>query len=285
MKFEQLGIIAFFGVLVPGAYLTAFLMLGFACLLELGGIQGYAEIFAFMSQHSLLSSTAFLFISYLLGVVIRLFSVRIVDKASMLFLRFICRKKEEWLDDIFPYQQILGKRLDKEGMSPVTELIKSLNEKYGQDNNTSFFYYCKFFVEANNETLAKQIREDEALIRFLAGTVFALIISCFVGLSFSITFRVTHQSPFLQLLYASLTLVSLIILAGILGRFNGQRQREVRDVWMCLYLLLKGGIPNTLGISSNELQKRITLEMTQNTSFPGNSDNNQTHKSETLENP
>lgn len=269
MKFEQLGIIAFFGVLVPGAYLTAFFILAFACVLELFGIQGHGEIFLFMGQHSLLSSTAFLFISYLLGVVIRLFSVRVVDRISMWFLRVICRNKEIKDSDTFPYQQALEKRLDKEGMSLVTNLIKRLNQKYGFSGNTSFFNYCKFFVEANNETLAKQIREDEARTRFLAGTVFALIGSCIVEVPFSIIFFVTRQSPFFQL-YIGLTLVSLATLAGILGRFHRQRQIEVRNVWMCLYLLLNGAIPNALKIELAELEKRIAFEITQDTGSPDN---------------
>lgn len=254
MKFEQLGVIAFFGILIPGAYLTTFFILAFACILELSGLQGHAEIFSFMSQHSLLSSTAFFFVSYLFGVILRLLPApTIADKMS----NYIPGQKTK---DNFPYQETLLSDLEPLGMSQVTDLIADLNKKYGKEDNVEFFNYCKLIIEANNETIAKHIRQNEARVRFLAGTVFALIASCFVGLCFSFIFLFTPQFPFFQRLYIVLTLLSLVILVLILWRFKHPRKMEVQALWMSIYLLLKGGIPNSLGIEPSELMKRIAME-------------------------
>jgi hypothetical protein len=40
MQLERLGVVGFFGVFVPGAYLAAFVLLFLACLLELNASPG-----------------------------------------------------------------------------------------------------------------------------------------------------------------------------------------------------------------------------------------------------
>ena len=112
MKFEQLGVVAFFGILIPGSYLAVFILLAFACALEVGGISGHSEIFAFLNQNTILSSTAFLFVSYFLGVLVRLFAPGVVDRASTFYLSVICQNKAEWVYDIFPYQKTLSTTLN-----------------------------------------------------------------------------------------------------------------------------------------------------------------------------
>ena len=87
----------------------------------------------------LLFSTAFLFVSYLFGVVIRLFSVQFVDKVSMFFYR----KKEGRFDEPFPYQQRIETYFKDNGMTSVTDLMKKLNAEYSHQDR-SFFHYCKF---------------------------------------------------------------------------------------------------------------------------------------------
>lgn len=297
MQLERLGVIVFFGIIVPGAFLTASILLAFACLLEVNGIRGHAEIFSLISKSLVLSTTAFFFLSYLLGVVLRLFAPSKVDKSSAFFLDrtrnlkwklkalgkwFFSKRKQKWklkairkwffrakkavnhrnadhLDEDFPYLKGLESRLKKHGMGEVITFIEGLNKDYGKRDNTTFFTYCKLLIEANNENLAKHIQQSEAMVRFLSGTAFALLISAVLGAVFSLIFLRQHKTPFF-LSYACVSAVSLATLAGILWRFRYQRRREVMLVWVSLYLLLKGGIPNTLGSSSpDELTKRIRL--------------------------
>jgi hypothetical protein len=263
MQFERLGVIVFFGILVPGAYLTASLLLAFACVLELTGIHGHSEIFSFFSRNLALSASGFLFLSYLLGMVVRLFAPNAVDKLStyyLIFTRFRSRKEEknDWIYDVFPYQNSIARHMEKQGLSKVTTFIESLNREYGRLRNTTFFGYCKLIIEANNEAIARNIQQAEAMVRFLSGACLALIVSALLDLFFSVSFWFRDQVLFE--IYLGITLVSLLTLAGILGRFKHQRRREVLLVWEGIYLLLKGGIPNNLNISPNELRDRVSLE-------------------------
>jgi hypothetical protein len=274
MQLERLGVIVFFGMIVPGAFLTASILLAFACLLEVNGIRGHAEIFSFVGKNLVLTTTAFFFLSYLLGVVLRLFAPNVVDKASSFYLRFFRRKKKKdpknaWVFEPFPYKNSLASHMRKQGMAEVTAFIESLDKEYGNPGNTTFFAYCKLLIEANSDSLAKHIQQSEALVRFLSGTSLALIVSVVLGTTFSIIFGFQHKTLLLQL-YTGVSLVSLLTLAGILARFKFQRRREVLLLWNSVYLLLKGSIPNTLGISPSELTNRVRLSSSGESGFSEN---------------
>lgn len=266
MQLERLGVIVFFGVIVPGAFLTVSILLTFACLLEVKGIRGHAEIFSFISKNLVLSTTAFFFLSYLLGVVLRLFAPDVVDRASTLYLKLILREKGDWVSEPFPYRDGLALYMKDQGMTEVTAFIESLNKEYGESSNSTFIYYCKLLVEANNETLAKHIQQNEAMIRFLSGISLVLIISAGLGATFSFIFLFQHKTLLLRP-YAAISLVSLLTLLGILARFKFQRRREVAFLWSSVYLLLKGSISNTLGISPSEFTNRVRLNSSSESSL------------------
>ena len=50
MQSERLGVITFFGILIPGTYLVGILLLAAASVLELSNIHGHVRIFEFMSK-------------------------------------------------------------------------------------------------------------------------------------------------------------------------------------------------------------------------------------------
>jgi len=266
VQLERLGVIIFFGMIVPGAFLTASILLAFACLFEATGIRGHAEIFSFIGKNLVLSTTAFFFLSYLLGVVLRLFAPNLIDNASTVYLKIILRKNDLWVSEPFPYKKSLASHMEKQGMAKITAFIEGLNGEYGNPGNATFFGYCKLLIEANSENLAKHIQQSEALVRFLSGISLALIVSTVLGVTFSLIFWYQHKTPFL-LPYAGLTIVSLMTLGGILARFKYQRRREVMLLWNSMYLLLKGGIPNTLGISPSELTNRVRLNSSIESTF------------------
>lgn len=83
--------------------------------------------------------------------------------------------RPDWVVEWFPYEASVRSALQKDGMQPVTDLVAELNESYGTRNNNRFFGLCKLLIEAHSEPLAKQVRQGEALVRFLSGTCVALI--------------------------------------------------------------------------------------------------------------
>jgi hypothetical protein len=239
MHSERVGIITFFGILIPGSYLLAIIVLVVASTLEAFGLGGHASVFEFASANVALSAAVFLFASYLLGMVVRLFAPRVVDELSKWYFVHLRRKRNGWVADVFPYRRSLTSWFAKGGMAKIPALLQRVNPHYGDDNNTLFFNYCKWFVDANHVRLSRQIQEAEALVRFLSGTTLALMIGLSAFLVFSVVFSIAG-SPICAMSYISLSVGSALMLCLILERFKHQRRREVIMVWSAVHLLLTG---------------------------------------------
>lgn len=243
MNYDRMGVIAFFGILIPGSYLTGVLILFAASCLEIAGLNGHAYMREVITFNIAISTTAFLFISYLLGVLVRLFAPNYVDALSKYYLRYLRLKKNKWITDCFPYQETLSSIFLKSGMNKVTELFGQLNPKYGQKGNTTFFNYCKWFIEANDPALSKQVQQTEAFVRFLSGTTLVLLIAIPLFLTAMIAF-ICHNSPLYWIIYAGLFVMAMLCLCLILERFRYQRRREVILIWSSVYLIVNGGTVN-----------------------------------------
>lgn len=253
MQSERLGIVTFFGILVPGTYLAATVVLSLSSVFELLGYNGHAETYNFLHENIALSASAFFFVSYLFGVVLRLFAPHNVDKLARLYLVHIRRNKDDWVKDIFPYKNSLAVRFEKDGMHKMSSFMECLNDRHGVPDNTVFFNYCKLFVDANDEALSKQVHQAEALMRFLSGTALALLgaIIAFFVLSF-VAFLIDSTHTY-SVIYLSLAIVSMLILCFILERFKHQRRREVIIVWSALHLILNGAVPGAVLKNKNVL--------------------------------
>lgn len=267
MQLERLGVIVLFGIIVPGAYLTVFLLLALISILDWTGLSGYTQVFALLSTKVILSSTIFFLVSYLFGVLLRLFAPSLVDKASTKFLKIRYKKQSEeeyniyqdWINDPFPYENTIKSEMQHFGMIKIAKFIERLNKKYGTKNNTTFINYCKLIIEAHNEPLSKHIQENEAMIRFLSGTSLAFIISFILSILISIGYLAILKIAFF-IVYLSIALISFITLISILQRFKYQRRREVIFLWMSIYLLLKGAVSNNLSLKPEKLEKIISME-------------------------
>lgn len=142
MKFENLGVILFFGVIIPGSYLTLLVLLVFAGILKLNGICVHDDILKFISSNTLMLFLIFFLSSYLLGIVLRLFALSLIDEISEWYLKHIHRKKYRCdLDDkekgiciqgTFPYLESVRGLMNNQGMPEVPKLIESLNKNYGK---------------------------------------------------------------------------------------------------------------------------------------------------------
>jgi hypothetical protein len=241
MNTARLGVIPFFGILVPGSYFAGVLFCAFASTLELFGLYGQDQSVAFVSDNIALSASVFFFISYLIGVLIRLFAPDVVDNLSTRYLLHIRQKKEAWVTDSFPYEATLTSDLTEDGMPKIPELMGRLNSRYGNKDNKHFLNYCKWFIDTNDPALSREIHEAEALVRFLSGTTFALLSALVLSAIFLVLFwlRGSYQSA---VLYGGLLLTAMLSLCLILERFKYQRRREVLMVWSCVYLIINGGM-------------------------------------------
>ena len=144
------------------------------------------------------------------------------------------------MKDIFPYKASLTTRLQKDGMEEVLKIMDLLNPAFGMDNNTVFFNYCKWFIEANTPALSKQIQEAEALVRFLSGTTLVLLVALPASIGLLGAF-IINKDLHCAVFYSGLLTSIIIGLLLILERFKYQRRREVILVWTCIYMIIKKG--------------------------------------------
>ena len=254
MSSGKLGVVTFFGILVPGAYLAAVLLATFASVAELLRQDGHERVLAFVAENTVLSAGIFLFVAYLLGVLLRLFAPEYVDSISSWYLRCVVCDVDDWVTDAFPYEKTVDAHLQKKGMGKVTELMSRLNGNHPLSK--AFFNYCKWFIEANAPALARQVQESEALVRFLSGTALALLVALPLMSSLLVVFAICG-SHLNAALYGGLLISDLVCLAVLLRRFKYQRRREVILVWSSVHLLMNGGTSVAAGSRSTALARSV----------------------------
>lgn len=236
MQSQRIGIINFFGVLIPGSFLSFYILLIIACILEISGMSNsHRVILDSINANGLVFSTGFFFVSYLLGMVIRLHAPSKVDKYATSLLNII-GKKGDWVNEDFPYSNSLTNWFKANGLGHVIEFMEEENENYA---NKTFFNHCKLYIISQNEALANQIINAEATNRFIAGFIwimfrFGLVISLFG----SIIFAIKGNIIFL-IIYGSILFINILIVILLLLRFKIMRRREVTIVWNCYYILKK----------------------------------------------
>lgn len=257
MIFSQLGIVAFFGLLVPGAYLLASMLLVATVLAIEFELVNLDHLRYAMEQSLLLSSTAFLLISYLLGVLMRLVGPNTVDRLSTWYFRYIVRAPDDeencWMYEEFPYPISTKKMFEKKGLEYIGSFFMNKDERFFRERNSDFFNYCKMILEGNNVNISRITTQAESMVRFLAGTSIAFLISSFVWAIVSIALAFFALT--LSLYCAIAATVSVLPLWPIVARFKFQRLREVALVWSGTYLVLTGGVPNTGEKSPEDLQR------------------------------
>ena len=259
MQLSKLGIIGFFGILIPGAYIGGIILI---IIINCASAFSWFEDMKYLKMTSanvLFYSAIYLSVSYLIGVLVRLFAPSIVDQLSTLYLSRIRNIQDAWVTDIFPYKITLASRLRMDGMNKIPCLLNRINSNYGANHNKSFFNYCKWFVEANNSELSRQVHQAEALVRFLAGSSIALIITIIVSVSMLILSIFMDMASF-SLIYSAILVFSAMSIVLILERFKYQRRREVFMVWSCTYLILNGGCLDKIEFDSNEVIKSVFFE-------------------------
>ncbi len=272
------------GILVPGSYLAAVLILVVASVLQLAGEDLRPWIQSLAKDSSVLSASAvisgFLFVAYFFGILVRIFSPTYVDKLSTFYLyrlkrygetlvayivgvlvrifipryarrvRKCCRAhidafKADWITDIFPYGKTITSSLEKCGMGRVPQLMKRLNPLNSEGYNRNFINYCKWFIDANDPALSRQVQEAEAHVRFIAGTDLVLLISALLSAIFLPLF-IYHWAVLFIIAYSSLLLVAILGLWITLESFKHARRREVIAVWSSVYLIVNGATAATI---------------------------------------
>ena len=137
MRTERIGLVTFFGILVPGAYTCAVFIVLFADILELFDFREeslnkfeylYNQIYSNIIRDKLLYVTVFIFVSYLIGIIIRLFATDKIEKISWRFQRPLGKKlNKKIIKDMkkepFPYEKSCRYILTETGMEKIWNFI------------------------------------------------------------------------------------------------------------------------------------------------------------------
>jgi len=248
METERIGTVAFFGILIPGAYLAASLLLYCACVLELHCKDGHGIIMAGLRESIAVSAVAFFLVSYLFGVAVRLFATMMTDAVVCLPRRVLCLftgKSWKTERDAFPYRKMLTKRLEACGMSRIPAFMDRVNPLFGTEDS-AFFNYCKWFIQANEPAMAREWQRAEALTRFLAGTAAILLLTGASNLLFC-KLLADYGHEWMAVAYGGGGVLMWFVSGLILLRYGAQRRKEVILVWSTVYLIVNGGTPSKLG--------------------------------------
>lgn len=264
----KLGIIEFFGILVPGAYLGGGLSVIPIVVLLSGEVISGNQLHTIVSKNAWLLTPSFLLVSYLLGMTMRLVAPDVVDRSSTWYFRLLrwkcltktvdkhkqIDKDNLWVFEKFPYKRSMERTLRKRGMIKVISSVKGLNSRYALSFNTAFFLFCKVFLEANSQEVGKRIQQAEAKIRFLAGTVIGLALVLVAWSIVGISLGWEHG----RWLFGGAAL-NLLALMPMLARFKHQRRGEVMLVWISVYLMITGGIPRDESVSKDDMMSAVQL--------------------------
>jgi hypothetical protein len=255
---ERVSIVGFFGILVPGFYLLLSLCL--ALLTSFAASRGEfgKSTLELLRAGPLVITTMFLFVAYLLGMLLRLIGPDPIEWLSRIWFRTCLARPVNrdnlWMFERFPYRHTTQNSLKKKGMSKINDLMRAQNARYAFTGNTSYFNFCKIFIEGNNTELSRTVQHAEATVRFLAGSLFALALS-FVVWAFVAPLSVSRlgMAPLLMLP------VNLALAIPIIHRFKRQRLREVYFVWSAMYLILVEAVPTKAPDKGAPLWTRIRM--------------------------
>lgn len=245
MQTERLGIISFFGIFIPGTLLSFILCLGIFCVFEAFGVpNSLQKILGLVEKNTTLFATAFFITSYLLGMVVRLYSPEKIDEKATKFANSWVGKyyvrEENRLPEKFPYSDSVESHLNNRGLKRVVDFMNNQNKNY---STSTFLNYCKLFILSKNPALGRQVLEAEALVRFLSGTAWILIyFGTLIPLAGFVIFTYksfVDKEVFLiySISFIALLIFNRVILSMILGRYRVMRKREVGIVWKSYHLL------------------------------------------------
>lgn len=140
-----------------------------------------------------------------------------------------------WTEEQYPYFKSTKFIYNRDLPNDLTKIIMK-DKKY---HNKNMYNYWKELLAARDQNIYSLISQAEAHVRFMSGSLWALLIGFITGIILMI------NNLYLGLIF---TLVSFYMLHIILKRFKNQRRREVK-------LLLDGIIITSKGENISEISR------------------------------
>jgi hypothetical protein len=224
-----------FGLLVPGVFMVMNLV---AVVYWLPFTDNETkQLIAIGASNQVLSSLLAIIFGYLMGITLRLFRTEIADKLSAKWLQIFSREARNkdgtlklYATEEFPYIGWIGERF-RQTLPPETLDFydKVWAPRKIKGRNRQFFNFCKAMIVSMEGKYADEVHAAEALSRYVAGMLYALM--CVFSLMLvTAILRYIVLGEILTAL-ASILLVYLAAIVSILANFRFVRMKEVETVF------------------------------------------------------
>jgi hypothetical protein len=236
-----------FDILVPGMFLL--INLGVVvCLLPFVDDET-KRLIANCADNPAVAVIVSVVFGYLIGVILRLLRPSGPDRLSAAWVgrghRRVQRNGGEsekghkrkkyrlplWASEQFPYIGYLGivcrRRIRSAEVLGFYERTWAPSKRRGP--NREFFNFCKTMIVSQDKKAAGEIRAAEALVRYMSGMFYALVVACFLLLVALIVRWITIGQVTVGLIIMLCTY--LVAIGVILRRFRFVRTKEVETVF------------------------------------------------------
>lgn len=250
-----------FELFVPGAFVILNVLVVFYAAVD-GKAQDQIRELA---SNPLLSLVVLICFGYLVGVILRLFRAEIPDRWSARLNRLTNKsarkdsdaraafrarwdpKTEEdkerffpWAVEDFPYIESTGhthtfglEAGESTGVSEFHRKVWAVPRERRQ--HKTFFNFCKTVINSVDERAAGEIYSAEALVRYLAGMFYSLLLVLMLMLAGLVLRLVLRPNDLGWVYFLILLVVYLAMLLAILRHYRIMRLKEVEIVFSATY--------------------------------------------------
>ncbi|NQE46195.1 hypothetical protein C5S31_09270 [ANME-1 cluster archaeon GoMg2] len=135
-----------------------------------------------------------------------------------------------WIDDIYPYYFSHKFRYYKSFPPKVAHAIMGKKDFHNKDT----YNFWKTLLISHDPNLATQVFQEEAFVRFMSGSFWAL----FIGILTGIALVIMHNEETIKIGVCLMT-ISILMVSIILNGFKNQRRREVKVLLDAIFITSK----------------------------------------------
>jgi hypothetical protein len=234
-----------FEILLPGSFLLVNII-AFLCIAA--GVTVPAQMLPGAEHWGFVEAVPMLGAAYILGMVLRMCRTEIPDRVSALFIAHIWPRigaDDVFVKDVFFYGNWMKERyLPRLPEAATTFFVQFWQPHYlpperGRSNmNSQFFNFVKTMIQKLDPGMAEQLRNAEAVNRFIGGSFWALAASAVLMAAATVCLYFQRSAvPWAPRLALGTTLAYTLLLGGIARHFRYLRSKEACWVFEASFAL------------------------------------------------
>lgn len=225
----------FFEILMPGVFFflnIAFMVIFLISILNPQQMSPNEIIEQFITS-PVVAITLVIAIGYPVGMAFRLLKTARIDTTSARYIAFLKPKERGklYLSDHFFYGNWMRKKIREHLPAEAARFYDEYwYDKYTASDAPTFFNFCKILIAKEDIQSGTEIYAAEAILRFLAGSYYALQFSVVIMVLILAIALASHNTQ-VAVLTGALVVTYLLLLHIILSQFRFLRAKEVDTVF------------------------------------------------------